>query len=291
LAKHRRPPRHLAPGARPGSGRGAKAALALGIGLLAGGGVTLGIASTLQRHAPAPTSAQAGTLRPPAPASSPLPAKSVARPSAGSLWGLATALRSRWPLSTGPALPRSRPVSIEIPAIGVHAPVVEVGRNPNGTIQVPPLFAQPSPAAWYRYSPTPGQVGPSVIVGHVDNVYGPAVFFRLGELVPGDKVKVVLADGEVAVFVVDGVRSYPKSNFPTATVYGPTDFPALRLITCGGPFDSSTRQYLDNTVVFASLEGSSQHVWPATSASQTRALRQSLQTAQRARAGVLYSKT
>lgn len=283
MAKHRRPPRHLAPAPRPGAGRGAVAALALGVSLLAGGGVTLGVACALQHHAPAPTSAQAGALRPPAPARSPLAAKkSVAQPSAGSLAGLATALRSRWPLSTGPVLPRSRPVSIEIPAIGVDAPVVEVGRNPNGTIQVPPLYAQPSPAAWYRYSPTPGQVGPSVIVGHVDNVYGPAVFFRLGELVPGDKVKVVLANGEVAVFVVDGVRSYPKSKFPTATVYGPTDFAALRLITCGGPFDTSTRQYLDNTVVFASLEGSSPHIRPASS--QKRALHQSLQTARGAQA-------
>ncbi len=128
-----------------------------------------------------------------------------------------------------------------------------MGLEPNGTIQVPPLFADPGEAAWYRYSPTPGQVGPSVIVGHVDNIYGPAVFFRLGALRPGNKIDVTLADGVVATFVVDGVRSYPKAHFPTAVVYGPTDYPALRLVTCGGPFDTSTRQYLDNTVVFASL--------------------------------------
>ena len=255
------------------------AALVAGAALLAGGATAIGVVVATQHHAPQPTKAQAGTLGPPArgrpalgrpapgspaPSSVPSAAAPVGRdetPWARVASSLATAaidrvaaaLAVRKGLPAGPALARSRPVGLDIPAIGVDAHVGEVGLNPNGTIQVPPLFAKPSEAAWYRYSPTPGQAGPSVIVGHVDNIYGPAVFFRIGALVPGDHIEVTLADGEVADFVVDGVRTYSKAHFPTAVVYGSTKFPALRLITCGGPFDYSTRQYLDNTVVFASL--------------------------------------
>ncbi|MGH9099930.1 MAG: sortase domain-containing protein, partial [Acidimicrobiales bacterium] len=109
-------------------------------------------------------------------------------------------------------------------------------------------------AAWYEYSPTPGQLGPAVIEGHIDSAAeGPSVFFDLGALVPGDHVDVARADGTVAVFTVTGVREYPKTSFPTTAVYGNTDFAALRLITCGGAFDYATGHYLDNTIVFASL--------------------------------------
>ena len=250
------------------------AALVAGAALLAGGAISIGVVVATQHHAPQPTRAQAGALGPPAlgppalgppaPGSIPSAAAPVGRseaPGAGVASSLATAaidraaaaLAERKGLPGGHALARSRPVGLDIPAIGVDAHVGEVGLNPNGTIQVPPLFAKPSEAAWYRYSPTPGQPGPSVIVGHVDNIYGPAVFFRIGALVPGDHIEVTLGDGQVANFVVDGVRTYSKAHFPTAVVYGPTNYPALRLITCGGPFDYSTRQYLDNTVVFASL--------------------------------------
>ena len=100
---------------------------------------------------------------------------------------------------------------------------------------------------------TPGQTGTSVIEGHVDNDQGPAVFFRLGALRPGDLVNVRLADGITAIFRVTGVRQYPKSKFPAKTVYRATRFAALRLITCGGAFDYATSQYLSSTVVFAFL--------------------------------------
>jgi hypothetical protein len=238
--------------------------LAAGAALLAGGATAVGVVVATQQHAPQPTRAQAGALGPPAPHLVPSAAAPVGRsetPGARVAGSLATAaidraalaLAERKGLPAGPALARSRPVGLDIPAIGVDAHVGEVGLNANGTIQVPPLFAKPSEAAWYRYSPTPGQPGPSVIVGHVDNIYGPAVFFRIGALVPGDHIGIALADGDVANFMVDGVRTYSKAHFPTAVVYGSTSYPALRLITCGGPFDYSTRQYLDNTVVFASL--------------------------------------
>ena len=228
-------------------------AIVLGAALVAAGAAALGVAAASQHHAPQPRAVQAGSLGPPAPSlRAPRAAPSLA-PAQASLDKLAEAFASRRRGSAGLVLPRSRPVALEIPKIDVDTAVGEVGLNRDGTIQVPPLFAKPSEAAWYRYSPTPGQVGPSVIVGHVDNIYGPAVFFRLGSLAPGNHIKVTLADGTVATFVVDGVRRYPKASFPTAAVYGPTDYPALRLITCGGPFDYSTRHYLDSTVVFASL--------------------------------------
>jgi sortase (surface protein transpeptidase) len=123
-------------------------------------------------------------------------------------------------------------------------------------IQVPPISTSADKAAWYKYSATPGQIGASVIEGHLDSYHGPAVFFRLGALRPGDKVDVRLADGITAVFRVTGVRRYVKSDFPAKAVYGPTHYAALRLITCGGAFDFTTGHYLSSTVVFASLTSS-----------------------------------
>ncbi|MBU1865339.1 MAG: sortase, partial [Actinobacteria bacterium] len=109
-------------------------------------------------------------------------------------------------------------------------------------------------AAWFKYSPAPGSVGAAVILGHVDSATGGrSVFFNLGVLRPGDEILVTRADGSVAVFTVDGVRRYPKDEFPSLTVYGDTTHPALRLITCGGEFDRADGHYRDNIVVFASL--------------------------------------
>lgn len=153
-------------------------------------------------------------------------------------------------------LPRSVPVRVDIPRIGVSSSLLILGLNADHTMQVPPLERR-SRAGWYRYSPTPGEVGPSVIVGHVDSAaYGPAVFFRIGELRPGDTVEVTRADHLIAVFRVRAVASYPKARFPTQTVYGNTNQPELRLITCGGAFDPAARSYENNIVVYADLVGS-----------------------------------
>ena len=111
-------------------------------------------------------------------------------------------------------------------------------------------------AAWYKYSVTPGQIGTAVIEGHVDSNQGPAVFYRLGALQPGDTIDVTLADGITAIFRVTGVREYQKSNYPADAIYGTTNYAALRLITCGGVFDYATGHYLSSTVVFASLTSS-----------------------------------
>lgn len=148
------------------------------------------------------------------------------------------------------------PVSVDIPAIGVKSGLLHLGVNSNGTIQVPSIYGKPNEAAWYKYSVTPGQFGASVIEGHVDTRHGPAVFYRLGALRPGNRVDVRLADGITAVFRVTGVRQYSKSKFPAKIIYGATGFAALHLITCGGAFDYATGHYLSSTVVFASLVSS-----------------------------------
>ncbi len=150
------------------------------------------------------------------------------------------------------ALSRSTPVRIQIPAIHVSAPVMEVGRNSDGSVQVPPL-GNHNLTGWYKYSPTPGQTGSSVILGHVDSYQGISVFYYLKDLIQGDQISVTLADGTVANFVVDGLEKVGKTDFPTSEVYGKAPYPALRLITCGGPFDESSGHYLDNIIVYAHL--------------------------------------
>ena len=140
------------------------------------------------------------------------------------------------------------PVALTIPAIRVSTPLIRLGLTSAGTLQVPDRF---DVAGWYDRSPRPGAVGPAVIAGHIDSVNGPAVFYRLGLLGPGDQVDVRRADGTVAVFRVTHVGLYSKDRFPTAAVYGATPGPELRLITCGGAFDWSRHSYLSNVVVYA----------------------------------------
>jgi hypothetical protein len=93
-----------------------------------------------------------------------------------------------------------------------------------------------------------------VIGGHVDSYSGPAVFFRLRDLKPGDAVEVLRGTTPVKFQVVASER-YPKTEFPTAKVYHPTPVPELRLITCGGSFDRNRRSYEDNIVVYAVIIG------------------------------------
>ncbi|HUP17008.1 MAG TPA: class F sortase [Acidimicrobiia bacterium] len=156
-------------------------------------------------------------------------------------------------------LQSSEPTAIDIPAIGVHSEMQQVGLTVEHTMEVPAPGPYYDQAAWYKHSATPGALGPAIIVGHVDSAAnGPSVFFDLGSLRPGDEVLVTRRDGTVAVFTVEAVRQYSKDDFPTDLVYGDTDHAALRLITCGGPFNRAQRSYLDNVVVFASLVGSHQ---------------------------------
>jgi hypothetical protein len=145
---------------------------------------------------------------------------------------------------------RSQPTAIGIPAIGLLVSLSELGLNPDGTVQVPTSVAQPG---WFHLGPSPGQVGSAVILGHVDSYLGPGVFFKLPQLIAGDKVDVSLADGVTAHFVVDTVVMYAKAQFPTSLVYAPHGYSALQLVTCGGTFDPETGHYLSNVVVYTSL--------------------------------------
>jgi Sortase domain len=142
----------------------------------------------------------------------------------------------------------ARPVYLSIPVIGVHTRLIRLGLTAQGTLQVPPSTAV---AGWYTGSPRPGQVGSAIIAGHIDSVLGPAVFFRLRLLRPGDLVYVRHADGTLAVFRVYAEHMYAKDRFPTRQVYGPAPDPELRLITCGGIFDAAIGSYLSNVVVYA----------------------------------------
>lgn len=153
------------------------------------------------------------------------------------------------------ALGRSVPVRLQIPAIGVDTPVMRLGLASDGSVQVPPLTAHDR-AGWYRHSPTPGQNGPSVILGHVTvGAYGDGVFRHLTRLHRGDRIVARLENGTTAVFAVNAVRTVAKADFPADAVYGNVDRPELRLITCGGPRTGDG--YLDNVIVFAALSSAS----------------------------------
>lgn len=208
--------------------------IALAVVLLLAGGTALAVGILGQDADPPRPAAAAGTITSAAPTTDPEPSQTTT--------------------PTPAATPVAAPVSVSLPAIEVQSELLTVGLNPDGTLEVP----QPGPdydkAAWYDGSPRPGELGPAVIEGHVDSAAnGPSVFYRLGETVPGDVVEVTRADGSVASFEVYDIRLVPKDDFPTLEVYGNTDGPELRVITCGGPFDSSAGEYEDNVVVFARM--------------------------------------
>ena len=204
------------------------AASMLGLGLLAVGAGTAGVAVASVTAGPA--------VRLPArPAPVPAPTGRTVEP----VW-----------LTTVPRT--APPVMLTIPAIGVRTKLVDLGLNSNGTLQVP---ASTAVAGWYSGSPPPGAVGAAVIAGHVDSRAGLGIFFWLRALRPGDRVYIGRSDGTMVVFTVTSVQMYAKDQFPTASVYGPVPDAELRLITCGGTFDRSVGSYLSNVVVFARLTG------------------------------------
>ena len=158
------------------------------------------------------------------------------------------------PVGAPAALPKPRtltiplPVTLRIPVIGVHTRLIRLGVTRQGTLQVP---RSTSVAGWYTRSPRPGEIGSSVIAGHIDSVRGPGIFYRLRQLRPGNRIYVRQADGKLAIFRVTAVHQYAKAHFPTARVYGPVPDAELHLITCGGTFDTATRSYLSNVVVYS----------------------------------------
>jgi LPXTG-site transpeptidase (sortase) family protein len=178
-------------------------------------------------------------------------AEPVAAPPAGTTAPVSPSASTPPPSSaTAPApMARSRPVRVQIPAIGVDSRTMRLGLQDDGTMQVPP---GPFPAGWYSGSPTPGELGPAVIVGHVHWNARAGVFADLARLTVGDEVIVRRADGGTAVFRVTRTKRFDKDSFPTARIYGDIDHAGLRLITCGGR-NRLTGSYEDNLVVFARL--------------------------------------
>ena len=141
-------------------------------------------------------------------------------------------------------------VRLRIPELGVDSPLDELGQAPDRTVEVP---ADPVRAGWYALGPRPGQAGPAVVLGHVDGQGRPGVFFRVDELRPGAVVVVDRADGSEARFRVTRLERMPKTSFPTSEVYLPTAGPELRLVTCGGSFDTAGGHYRDNVIAYAEL--------------------------------------
>ncbi|GAB3918060.1 class F sortase [Microlunatus endophyticus] len=166
--------------------------------------------------------------------------------------------RSNDPSSAEPSpqeAPRARvaspPLHLSIPAIKVDTAVTSVGVTSGGALGVP-SGDQQNEAAWFRDSPTPGQFGASVIVGHIDTIHGPSVFYNLGALHPGDTIVIRRKDHLRITFVVDGVRQYPdRTNLPIKELYGGDPAEAdLRLVTCSN-FDHSIGHYRGNLIIYA----------------------------------------
>ena len=184
------------------------------------------------------------------------PARPEASPTTASPTTVAptTTTPAATPSSTRRPSRPSPPVRVEIPAIGVSSRLVRLGLNADGTMQVPGDY---NLAGWFTGGAMPGQEGPAVISGHVDSKTGPAVFYRLRGLRPGDTVRVQRAAGDWLAFEVTGTARYAKAAFPTEAVFGPVTGPVLRLVTCGGDFDRASGHYLDNLVVTARPAGGS----------------------------------
>ncbi|MET7735182.1 class F sortase [Streptomyces sp. NPDC005402] len=153
-------------------------------------------------------------------------------------------------------LPGARPQRLDIPDLGVQAPVVARGLDARGAL-APPPFDQPGVVGWYAAGAQPGAAGTALMVGHVDTETRPAVFHRISALRPGETVRVIRDDGRVAEFTVDDVRTLTREHFDAHQAYGPhaPGRAELRLITCGGTFDRASRSYSANVIVSAYLTG------------------------------------
>jgi hypothetical protein len=150
-------------------------------------------------------------------------------------------------------LPEAQPLRIKISKVGIDAPLMNVALDKQKTIEVPPPEYK-NLAAWYRGSVSPGSKGASIILGHVDNESGPAVFYGLGALKKGARIEVARADGTTAIFTIYGIEVFAKKDFPAKRVYGDTARPELRVITCGGSY-TKAGGYSGNVVVFARMTG------------------------------------
>lgn len=183
-----------------------------------------------------------GRLPTPDPVVPPAPAPPVSAPP------VRASERPAEPLS----LPRSAPVRLVIPRIGVDAPFTDLAIDSGGQLEAPPPN-DTNLVGWHADGTSPGESGTAIVAGHVDTKTSAAVFARLDRLIPGDRFDVRRADGRTATFAVDTLETFSKGAFPDDRVYADTDRPLIRLITCAGVYDKKARDYKDNLVVFAHL--------------------------------------
>ncbi|HEY2191174.1 MAG TPA: class F sortase [Actinomycetospora sp.] len=160
--------------------------------------------------------------------------------------------KSNSPASDVQLLAASTPTTVTVPSIGAKSSLISLGQNSDGSLQVPPL-ANPMQAGWYDKSPSPGTLGPAVVLGHVNGDGKAGIFYRLKDVKAGDQVMIARQDGQTAVFTVSHIDTVPKAAFPADQVYGDTPDSELRLITCGGVFDPAARSYEANVIVYANL--------------------------------------
>ena len=148
-----------------------------------------------------------------------------------------------------PVVHGAMPERLVAPSIGVDARVVVVGLDEEGRMLSP---EGPDPVGWYTFSPTPGNAGNTVLSGHRDWRTGvTGVFWRLGELVPGDRLSVILADGtRVTYEVVLSVLLGPD-DMTVGEIVGQTQEEIITLITCEGVFDPEAKDYDRRRVVWA----------------------------------------
>jgi hypothetical protein len=230
MARHRREPRHLRTG-------------------VAGLAVVLALWCTGDSPAPGTTTERGSVAERVVPLAAGAPSAPSAPPP---VRASAPADAAQAPSPAPEALPESPPERLSVERIGLDDELVQLGLRPDRSLEVPPE-GPGAPAGWYRHSPTPGEAGPSVLLGHVNATGGgPGVFADLHRLTPGDLITVTRRDGSAAVFAVDAVERYEKAAFPTLRVYGNTAGPELRLITCDG-YDPATGSFDENLVVHASL--------------------------------------
>jgi hypothetical protein len=149
------------------------------------------------------------------------------------------------------AMEESLPLRLRVPSIGVDAPFeAPLGVDKNYEIEVPESY---DTLGWYKYGPTPGEIGPAVVLGHVDSYQGPAVLYKLGQVKVGELIEIDREDGSTAVFKVEALERHEQSGFPTEKVYSDLEYPGLRLITCTGTYDKGIQRYSHNLIVFARL--------------------------------------
>ena len=127
-----------------------------------------------------------------------------------------------------------------------------LGLDSSGGHAEPPVEA-PQLASWYNLGPRPGEVGPAVILGHVNGSGKPGVFANLHTVEVGDQIVVSREDGSDVAFSVYRIQTIEKTEFPTDEVYGNTEGPEIRLVTCGGDLDRVRHRYLSNIIAYGRL--------------------------------------